>query len=49
MRIDRKQDFIDEYGRSPDRGDALSLTFFYPHGDMMFSRENLEPEAFMDS
>lgn len=49
LRIDRKGDFIDEFGRSPDRGDALSLTFFYPHGDMMLTAGDLEPEAFMDS
>lgn len=49
LRIDRKQDFIDNFGRSPDRGDALSLTFFYPHGDMTYNRTELEPESFIDS
>jgi len=49
LRIDRKQDFIDDFGRSPDRGDALSLTFFYPHGNMASMRHELEPEAFIDS
>jgi hypothetical protein len=49
LRIDRKQDFIDDFGRSPDRGDALSLTFFYPHGNIGVMRHELEPEAFMDS
>lgn len=48
LRIDRKQDFIDEFGRSPDRGDALALTFFYPHGDLA-NEQTVEPEAFFDS
>ena len=49
LRMDRKQDFIDEYGRSPDRGDALALTFFFPYGDTSLNRFDLEPEAFPDS
>lgn len=48
LRIDRKQDFIDEFGRSPDRADAFSLTFFYPHGDLT-SEMQVEPESFFDS
>lgn len=49
LRIDRKQDFIDAMGRSPDRADALALTFFYPHGDLAYNRGELEPETFVDT
>jgi hypothetical protein len=49
LRLDRKQDFMDEFGRSPDRADALALTFYFPHVGMSLRRDELEPEAYFDS
>lgn len=39
IRLDRKSDISDQYGFSPDRADALALTFAYPIAD--FSEEGV--------
>lgn len=49
IRLDRKSDIMDEYGFSPDRADALALTFAYPVSDINYRREDLEPEVFVDT
>lgn len=48
VRLDRKEDLMKEYGFSPDRADALSLTFAYPVMDFAESNEVLEPTMFPD-
>lgn len=49
LRLERKEDIVAEFGFSPDRADALAMTFAYPVADVKYSREDLEPEAFEDS
>lgn len=49
VRLDRKQDIQEQYGFSPDRADALALTFSYPVSDTHYRREDLEPEVFVDT
>lgn len=49
IRLDRKQDIQSEYGFSPDRADALMLTFAYPVADFGDSAERLEPPVYEDS
>jgi hypothetical protein len=49
VRLDRKTDIMETYGFSPDRADALALTFAYPVSDHSYRREDLEPEAFVDT
>jgi hypothetical protein len=48
IRLDRKSDIQEQYGFSPDRADALSLTFAYPVAD--FGNEGIEvdPKTFAD-
>lgn len=47
IRLDRKADIMEQYGFSPDRADALSMTFAYPIAD--FSQEmELEPKTYED-
>jgi hypothetical protein len=48
IRLDRKSDIMEEFGFSPDKADALVLTFAYPVAD--FSQEGimLDPPAFAD-
>ena len=48
IRLDRKADIMEQYGFSPDKADALALTFAYPVAD--FSEEGiiLEPVTYQD-
>ncbi len=48
IRLDRKQDIMEQYGFSPDRADALSMTFAYPIADFSESEMNLDPVIFND-
>lgn len=48
IRLDRKSDIMDEYGFSPDRADALSMTFAYPVADFSETGIILEPNAYND-
>ena len=48
IRLDRKEDILDEYGFSPDRADALAMTFAYPVADFSESTTKLDPPVFID-
>jgi hypothetical protein len=49
IRLDRKSDIMDEFGFSPDRADALAMTFAYPLADFGEEGIRLEPAVFEDS
>lgn len=48
IRLDRKSDIMDEYGFSPDRADALAMTFAYPVADFSDVSERLDPQTYPD-
>ncbi len=48
IRLDRKSDIMDKYGFSPDRADALVMTYSYPVADFSDSGMNLEPASYDD-
>ena len=48
IRLDRKSDIMEQYGFSPDRADALMMTFAYPVADFSDSME-MEPKTYFDS
>jgi len=48
IRLDRKADIMDEYGFSPDRADALAMTYAYPIADFSEEGLKLEPKLFED-
>ncbi len=48
IRLDRKSDLMKEFGWSPDRADALMLTYAYPIADYSDEGEHLEPRTFAD-
>jgi len=48
IRLDRKSDIVEQYGFSPDRADALALTFAYPIADFSEYTDKLEPALFDD-
>jgi hypothetical protein len=48
IRLDRKSDIQEKYGFSPDRADALSLTFAYPVADYSDAGMQLDPTVFED-
>ena len=48
IKLQRKEDIMDEYGFSPDRADALALTFAYPIADFTDTGMELEPRVFND-
>ena len=48
IRLDRKTDIMEQYGFSPDRADALMLTFAYPIADYADSGDELEPKCYED-
>ena len=48
IRLDRKADIMDEYGFSPDRADALAMTYAYPIADFSEEGLKLEPKIFED-
>ena len=48
IRLDRKSDIADKYGFSPDRADALCMTFAYPVADFSEMAEKLDPPVFAD-
>ena len=49
IRLDRKSDIMEQYGFSPDRADALAMTFAYPIADYTDSAMELDPKVFEDS
>jgi hypothetical protein len=48
IRLDRKSDIMEDYGFSPDRADALALTFAYPIADFSDQALELEPKCYED-
>jgi len=48
IRLDRKTDIMEQFGFSPDRADALMLTFAYPISDLNEPGIELEPPAYQD-
>lgn len=48
IRLDRKADIMDEFGFSPDRADALSMTFAYPVADFSDVGMEIDPPTFQD-
>jgi hypothetical protein len=48
IRLDRKSDIMEQYGFSPDRADALMLTFAYPIADFSESEIELDPPVYQD-
>jgi hypothetical protein len=48
IRLERKEDILDEYGFSPDRADALAMTFAYPIADFSETGVELEPPIYQD-
>jgi hypothetical protein len=46
IRLDRKSDIMGEYGFSPDRADALALTFAYPISDFSEEGVKLDPKEY---
>lgn len=48
IRLDRKSDIMDDFGFSPDRADALAMTFAYPIADFSESSMELDPRIYQD-
>ena len=48
IRLDRKVDVMDEHGFSPDKADALAMTFAYPVADYSVGETELEPKTHQD-
>lgn len=48
IRLDRKEDIMDDHGFSPDRADALAMTFAYPIADDSESGVEYDPPVFQD-
>jgi hypothetical protein len=48
IRLDRKSDIQEQYGFSPDRADALMLTFAYPVADFGSEGIEVDPKVFSD-
>lgn len=48
IRLDRKADIMEEHGFSPDRADALMMTFAYPIADFTDAGIELEPHCYAD-
>ena len=47
IRLDRKSDIQEQYGFSPDRADALAMTYAYPVADFSDSMQ-VDPPVFQD-
>jgi hypothetical protein len=47
IRLQRKEDIMDDYGFSPDRADALAMTFAFPVSDYSESM-HVDPPVFQD-
>lgn len=48
IRLDRKTDIMEQFGFSPDRADALVMTYAYPVADFSDIDTSLEPLAYAD-
>lgn len=49
IRLTRKEDLMEEFGFSPDRADALALTFSYPVADFSDEGMRVDPPAYQDA
>ena len=49
IRLDRKADIMEEWGFSPDRADALAMTFAYPIADFGAEGQEVDPKVYEDS
>lgn len=48
IRLDRKSDIMEQYGFSPDRADALAMTYAYPVADFSDAGMQLDPPVYED-
>ena len=48
IRLERKEDIMADHGFSPDRADALAMTFAYPVADYSEGETELEPKTYQD-
>jgi hypothetical protein len=48
IRLDRKSDIMEQYGFSPDRADALAMTYAYPVADFSEMGMELDPPTYQD-
>jgi hypothetical protein len=48
IKLQRKEDIMEDYGFSPDRADALALTYSYPVADFTEKGLELDPPVFQD-
>ena len=48
IRLDRKSDIMEQYGFSPDRADALAMTYAYPVADFNETGITLDPPIYQD-
>lgn len=48
IRLERKEDIMEEFGFSPDRADALAMTFAYPIADFSEAGVQLDPTIYQD-
>ena len=48
IRLQRKEDLMADYGFSPDRADALAMTFAYPIADFSEEGLKLDPPLYQD-
>lgn len=48
IRLDRKSDIMEQYGYSPDKADALAMTYAYPVADFSDTGMELDPPVYQD-
>ena len=48
IKLQRKEDIMDDYGFSPDRADALAYTFAYPVSDYTELGMQFDPKTYQD-
>lgn len=48
IRLERKEDIVEKYDFSPDKADALSMTFAYPVADFS-DEQDVDPKVYEDS
>lgn len=48
IRLDRKSDIMEKFGFSPDRADAIALSFAYPVADFSEAVVDLDPKCYED-
>jgi len=48
IKLQRKEDIMEDYGFSPDRADALAMTYAYPVADFSDTGMELDPPVYQD-